>query len=218
VSIQYSYVPCNAAGCGGRSSPGQDIPLAAGETKAWDDFPAAWITGPGSTVSDDVTYGDSFIDVGPATGDTNVDPLLVLGETLNLQPTGTVGLQLPGFTDLDAGSKTSAGKRLVLAGLASNDAFRTNVAFFLTSGSSGSFKAHVISDTGVELKSFGWTLGSSGPFKQFSDASLFGDLANKPDRITIIVDSLDGAPVAAYATIIDNTSGDATFVKAQTAP
>jgi PKD repeat protein len=218
VNLLYSYVPCVAAVCGGRSSTGQDVSLAPGETKSWDDFPAAWLTGPGSTVSDSVTYGDSFIDVSPSTGDSNVDPLLVLGETFNLQPTGPVGLELPGFTDLDAGSKTSAGKRLVLAGLESDNAFRTNVAFFLTSGASGYFKVHVISDTGVELKSFGWNLAASSPFKQFSDTDLFGDLANKPARITIIVDSLDGSPVAAYATIIDNTSGAATFVKAQTGP
>jgi PKD repeat protein len=216
VNVQYSYVAC-AATCGGRSSIGQDIPLAAGETKSWDDFPSAWITGPGSTVSDDVTYGDSFIDVSPATGDTNVDPLLVLGETFNVQPTGPVGLELPGFTDLDAGSKTSAGKRLVLAGLESDNAFRTNVAFFLTSGAAGIFQVHVISDTGAELKSFGWNLTGSSPFKQFSDSDLFGGV-NKSDRMSIIVDSLDGSPVAAYATIIDNTSGAATFVKAQTGP
>jgi hypothetical protein len=76
---------------------------------------------------------------------------------------------------------------------------------------------HVISDTGAELKSFGWNLTGSSPFKQFSDSDLFGGV-NKSDRMSIIVDSLDGSPVAAYATIIDNTSGAATFVKAQTGP
>ena len=50
-----------------------------------------------------------------------------------------------------------------------------------------------------------------------SDADLFGGV-NKSNRMSIIVDSFDGSPVAAYATIIDNTSGDATFVKAQPAP
>ncbi|MCM3877230.1 MAG: PKD domain-containing protein [Thermoanaerobaculia bacterium] len=220
VSVLYSYVPCDATGCGGRqlsSGPG-DISMAPGETKTWDDFPAAWLTAvPGGSVSDNVSYGSSYIDVAPASGDTNQDPLLVLGETFNSQPAGPVGLQLSGFTDLDGGSKTGAGKRLLLTGLASNDDFRTNVAFFLTSGTRGSFNLRVLSDTGVTLKSFGWDLTGSSPFKQFSDTDLFGGV-NKSDRMSIIVDSFDGSPVAAYATIIDNRSGDATFVKAQPAP
>jgi hypothetical protein len=70
----------------------------------------------------------------------------------------------------------------------------------------------------VTLKTFGWNLTDSSPFKQFGDSELFGGV-NKSDRMSIVVDSFDGSsPVAAYATIIDNTSGDATFVKAQPAP
>ena len=192
--------------------------MAPGETKTWDDFPGAWLTAiPGGSVSDGVSYGSSYIDVAPASGDLNQDPLLVLGETYNSQPTGPVGLQLSGFTDLDGGSKTGAGRRLILTGLASSDDFRTNVAFFLTSGTSGYFNVRVLSDTGVTLKAFGWNLSDSSPFKQFSDSDLFGGV-NKSDRMSIIVDSFDGSPVAGYATIIDNTSGDATFVKAQPAP
>jgi len=221
VSVLYSYVPCDATGCGGRqlsSGPG-DLSMAAGETKTWDDFPAAWLSAAGGeSVSDSVSYGNSYIDVAPASGDPNQDPLLVLGETYNSQPTGPVGLQLSGFTDLDGGSKTSANKRLLLAGLASSDDFRTNVAFFLTSGKGGSFNFRVLSDTGVTLKTFGGNLTDSSPFIQFSDSDLFGGV-NKTEGMSIIVDSFDGSsPVAAYATIIDNTSGDATFVKAQPAP
>ena len=220
VSILYSYVPCGATGCAGRqisSGPG-DVDMAPGETKTWDDFPAAWLTAvPGGTVSDNVSYGSSYIDVAPASGDPNQDPLLVLGETFNSQPTGPVGLQISGFTDLDAGSKTGAGKRLLLTGLASNSDFRTNAAFFLTSGTSGRFNLRVLSDTGVTLKTIGGSLTGSTPFVQFSDSDLFGGV-NKSNRMSIIVDSFDGSPVAGYATIIDNTSGDATFVKAQPAP
>ena len=188
--------------------------MAPGETKTWDDFPAAWLVG---NVSDSVSYGSSYIDVAPASDDANQDPLLVLGVTFNSQPTGPVGLQLSGFTDLDGGSKTGAGKRLLLTGLASNNDFRTNVAFFLTSGTLGFFNVRVLSETGVTLKTFGWNLTGSSPFKQFSDSDLFGGV-DKSSRMSIIVDSFDGSPVAVYATIIDNTSGAPTFVKAQPAP
>ena len=33
-----------------------------------------------------------------------------------------------------------------------------------------------------------------------------------------MIDSFSGSPISAYATIVDNISGDATFLKAQPAP
>jgi hypothetical protein len=218
VSVVYSYVPCDASGCKSRVSIQGDVSMGAGQTLSADDFVAVWLmNNAGIAVSDTTAYQSSFVDVYPAAGDPNLDPLLVLGETYNSQPTGPVGLQISGFTDLDGGSKAGAGKRLLLTGLASSNDYRTNVAFFLTSGTSGYFSLRVLSDTGVTLKTLGWNLTGSSPFKQFSDSDLFGGV-NKSDRMSIIVDSFDGSPVAAYATIIDNTSGDATFVKAQPAP
>ena len=217
VHMVFSYASCGANGCGNRVSITGDVTMNPGQTQSWDDFVKVWLTAKGDiTVDDAKSYQDSFLDVSP--GDANGDPLLVLGETYNSQPTGPVGLQLSGFTDLDGSSKTGAGKRLLLTGLASNAGFRTNVAFFLTSGTSGYFNVRVLSDTGVTLKTFGWNLTDSSPFKQFSDSDLFGGV-NKSDRMSIVVDSFDGSsPVAAYATIIDNTSGAPTFVKAQPAP
>jgi len=216
VHVVFSYVSCGANGCGNRVSIAGDVTMNPGQTQSWDDFVKLWLTVKGDIPVDDAkSYQDSFLDVSP--GDSNLDPLLVLGETYNAQPTGPVGLQLSGFTDLDAGSKTGAGKRLLLTGLASNADLRTNVAFFLTSGTRGSLNLRVLSDTGVTLKTIGWDLTDLSPFKQFSDSELFGGV-NKSDRMSIIADSFDGSPVAAYATIIDNTSGDATFVKALPAP
>ncbi len=217
VHMVFSYVPCDASGCASRVPITGDITMNPGQTQSWDDFVNVWLTAKGHISVDDAkSYQDSFLDVSP--GDANSDPLLVLGETYNSQPTGPVGLQLSGFTDLDGGSKTGSSKRLLLTGLASNAGFRTNVAFFLTSGTSGYFNVRVLSDTGVTLKTFGWNLTDSSPFKQFSDSDLFGGV-NKSDRMSIVVDSFDGSsPVAAYATIIDNTSGAPTFVKAQPAP
>jgi hypothetical protein len=47
------------------------------------------------------------------------------------------------------------------------------------------------------------------------DDGLPGDLS----RLSIVVDNIDdGVTIAGYATIIDNKSGDATFVKAQPVP
>ena len=216
VHMVFSYASCGANGCGSRVSITGDVAMNPGQTQSWDDFVKIWLTVKGDiTVDDAKSYQDSLLDISP--GDANGDPLLVLGETYNSQPTGPVGLQLSGFTDLDAGSKAGAGKRLLLTGLASNADFRTNAAFFLTSGTKGSFNLRVLSDTGVTVRTLGWDLTDSNPFKQFNDSELFGGV-NKSNGMSIIVDSFDGSPVAGYATIIDNASGDATFVKAQPAP
>ncbi len=54
---------------------------------------------------------------------------------------------------------------------------------------------------------------------QVGNAALFGALPGDLSRLSVVVDNIDdGVTVAGYATIIDNTSGDATFVKATPVP
>jgi hypothetical protein len=54
---------------------------------------------------------------------------------------------------------------------------------------------------------------------QVSAGTLFNGVPGDLSRVSIVVDNLDdGATIGAYATIIDNTSGDATFVKATPVP
>ena len=56
-------------------------------------------------------------------------------------------------------------------------------------------------------------------FSPVNNETLFGGLPGDLSRLSIIVDNIDdGVTVGGYATIIDNLSGDATFVKAQPAP
>jgi hypothetical protein len=55
-----------------------------------------------------------------------------------------------------------------------------------------------------------------GDFTSVDNATLFGDLPG--ERFSIVIDNIDGGiTLGGYATVIDNTSGDATFVKAQPA-
>jgi hypothetical protein len=219
ASISYSFVPCDAAGCKSRVTGLQsDVTLLPGETLWADDFPKVWLSFFGFDASDTTSYSSSYVDVSPAAGDPNQEPLLVLGETYNDQPTGPVGLQVPGFTDADAASKTGANKRLLLSGLVSNASYRTNVALFLQSGASGSCTVRVLSDTGVELAHQDVGLGGGNTFVQLNDAGLFGSVPGNKDRLAVVIDSFDGSPISAYATIVDNTSGDATFLKAQPTP
>ncbi len=219
VTISYSFVPCDATGCQGRVTDAQsDVTLLPGETLWADDFPKVWLAAFGYDVSDTTAYQASYVDVFPAAGDANQEPLLVLGETYNDQPTGPVGLQVPGFTDADAVSRTGANKRLLLAGLVSNASYRSNVALFLQSGASGRCTVRVLSEVGVEVAHQDIGFSGATTFVQLNDAGLFGSLPGERNRLAVVIDSFDGDPVSAYGTIVDNISGDATFVKAQPAP
>ncbi len=220
ASISYSFIPCDATGfCRGRVTGLQaDVTMLPGETLWADDFPKVWLAGFGFDVSDTTSYASSYVDVSPSPDDPNQDPLLVLGQTYNDQPNGPVGLQVPGFTDADTASKNGAYKRLLLAGLISNASYRTNVAVFLQRGTSGKCTLHVLSDTGVELGHQDIGFGGTNTFVQINDSALFGSISGNKDRLTIVIDSFDGSPISAYATVVDNTSGDATFLKAQPAP
>ena len=92
-------------------------------------------------------YQSSFLDVAPAAGDPNQEPLVVLGETYNDQPTGHVGLQIPGYTAWTA-PETGANKRLVLTGLASNDVVPHEPrALPPRAARRGGARVHVLSDT-----------------------------------------------------------------------
>ena len=221
ASLSYSFVPCDATGCKNRVTGLQgEVTLLPGETLWTDDFPKVWLSYFGFNVSDTTAYQASYIDVAPAAGDPIQEPLLVLGETYNDQPSGPVGLQVPGFTDLDAASKTGANKRLLLAGLVSNASYRTNISVFLQSGTSGRCTVRVLSELGVELARQDVGFGGSTTFVQLNDnnTGIFSSLSGTRERLDVVIDSFDGAPISAYATIIDNTSGDATFLKAQPAP
>ena len=219
ATISYSFIPCDATGCKGRVTGLQsDVTMLPGETLWADDFPKVWLSGFGFDTSDSTAYQSSYVDVFPAAGDPNQEPLLVLGQTYNAQPTGPVGLQVPGFTEADAASKTGANRRLLLGGLVSNASYRTNVALFLQSGTSGRCTVRVLSASGVELGHQDIAFGGTTTFVQLDDSALFGSITGNKDRLAVVIDSFDGSPISAYATIVDNTSGDATFLKAQTAP
>jgi pimeloyl-ACP methyl ester carboxylesterase len=218
VHMVFSYVLCDTSGCAGSASLSGDLVMSPGQTQSWDDFVKVWLSAKGGVTVDDATsYQNSFLDVSPAAGDSNSDPLVVLGETYNDTPNGHVGLQVPGYTPLDGASRTGAYKRLALTGLASTTAYRTNLALFVIAGSTGKWcNVHVYSAYGTELKEIPVFVDG---ISQLSSTTLFGDLPGDLSRLSVVIDNIDdGVTVGGYATIIDNTSGDATFVKATPAP
>ncbi|HVO52564.1 MAG TPA: PKD domain-containing protein, partial [Thermoanaerobaculia bacterium] len=218
VHLVFSYQACDASGCSSLNSTTGDVNFAPGQTQSWDDFVSVWLTYFGKIpVSDATSYQNTFLDVSP--GDANSDPLVVLGETYNATPAGHVGLQIPGYTPVDGASSTGAYKRLALTGLASTAAYRTNVSLFSLAGATGKWASiHVLSAQGTDLRDIPVLVDTNG-FTQLSAGTLFGGLPGDLSRLSIVIDNVDaGATFGAYATIIDNTSGDATFVKATPVP
>jgi hypothetical protein len=196
--------------------------MLPGQSQSWDDFVKVWINfvNP-SDFSDAKDYKLSYLNVEPAPGDPVTDPLLVLGETYNETPNGNasngrVGFQIPGYTPADGAGTSGAGKRLILTGLSSTTGFRTNIALFAVAGATTKWcTVHVYSPDGTQLADA--IPVQVGAFTSLDDNTLFGGVSGI--GFSIVVDNIDdGVTVGGYATIIDKTSGDATFVKAQPAP
>jgi photosystem II stability/assembly factor-like uncharacterized protein len=205
LTLSYSYQSSDAAG---RRTAAKSVTLGPRETLEIDDFVARWlgVNDPAASVA----YASSYLDVSASDG----QPVLALGLTYDAPATGgRVGFQVPAYTPLDAAGASGAGHRLVMAGLASGSATRTNVALFLAGPGAASGTLTVVDASGHLVSSRAVSLSSDAPFLQVNDADLFGGRALP--GLSIVVDGLSGtAPVAGYATLIDNLSGDAILVQA----
>jgi len=197
------------------------VTLQAQQSVDFEDFVKSWL--PQGTDLDTTDYANSYVDVSPADG--NTEPLLVMGQTYNDQPGGSVGFQVPGYTVEDGVTGNGANRRLTMTGLASGTSYRTNVAVFLdkidTINVSAGATIRVVDGVSGEVKR-SIPLGlsdSSGSFTQVNDDALFGGLTGDLTNMTLVIDSVSGtAPIGAYATVIDNKSGDAILVPGQPTP
>ena len=228
VRMTYSFVSCDASGaCSERKTYSSTIGMTPGQTQAWDDWVKVWFQAKYEAILDEAkNYKDSLLDV--TADDANTDPLVVLGETYSDLGTaadgtsrGHVGLQVPGYPAADGASRTGAGAsgntRLVLTGLRSDAAYRTNLALFVTGGTAGGWcRVRVYAPEGTLLKDVPVEVR---PVMQISGSSLLAGIPGTLARYSLVIDNFDdGITVGGYATIIDNASADSTFVKAQPVP
>ena len=218
IRVTYSYVK---TGTTLRIDAAQTISLAPYQLAVGIDFVRLWL---GLEEDDPAGYASSYVDVAPAPDDpAPTEPLVVAGKTYTPSGRGSVGLQVDPFVLEDGIGEQSSRRRIVLSGLESNSRYRTNVALFLTPGSTGSAQVdvRVLDSFGRESKVITHVgLDASNPFVQFNSADLFGGFnTDDTSRATVVIDSPHGTSyVGAYATVIDNTSEDATFVAGQPAP
>jgi len=218
IRVTYSYVKL---GTTRRIEVSDVFPLAPYQLAVAVDFVRYWL---GLAEGDQDGYASSYLDFAPASDDpAPTSPIVVTGKTYTPSGTGSVGLQVDAFVFEDGMSEQASRRKLVLSGLEANTRYRTNVALFLTPGSTGSAQVdvRVLDSFGRESKKFAFVgLDPTNPFVQLSSADLFSGLStDESSRATVVIDSPRGTGyVGAYATVIDNKSEDATFVAGQPAP
>jgi PKD repeat protein len=219
VRLRFWYQSVHAGVQSGVQSYAGLVTLKGQESMDFKDFVKSWLP---SNDFDTTEYANSYVDVSPADG--NNEPLLVLGQTYNDQPGGSVGFQVPGYTAEDGVSGTGTNRRLTMTGLASGASYRTNVAVFLDKldaiNVSAGATVRVIDGNGQVVRSVPIGLSDDhSSFTQVNDDALFGGLSGDLTNMTLLIDSVSGsAPIAAYATVIDNISGDAVLVPGQPTP
>ncbi len=119
-------------------------------------------------------------------------------------PSGSLGLALPTLAD---GEGLLAGSPGLLPQLREDAAFRTNVTFVCTGAFPALARLRLYDDSGAELAAADVSVPASGflqldrPFASLASRS---DLANAWGRVEV----LEGGPLLAFATVIDNATND----------
>ncbi|PWB73876.1 MAG: hypothetical protein C3F15_08750 [Holophagae bacterium] len=137
-------------------------------------------------------------------------PLLVTARTFNDGSAGTYGQYLPAVQSADG---IGAGGEGVLSQIASDDAFRTNIGFVNLGATAASVRIRLFDGGGsargselVEVVPAGRWLQVNRVFQEAAAGSCRGCYA-----LVNIIGGLDG-PVWAYASVVDNGSGDPTTI------
>ena len=147
-----------------------------------------------------------------ATGSLEISPsgpVLVASRTYNAASTGTFGQGLDGIA---ASAGLSAGGSAFLLGLAENGSFRTNVGLLNMGTTTAAVDVHLMTTTGAEVGTFhldvpaGLLVQDPRPYLQrFGRSDIAAGFAR--------VDVASGSGVWAYASVVDNATGDPTTVE-----
>jgi hypothetical protein len=137
--------------------------------------------------------------------------ILATSRTYNTNPNGTFGQYIPG---LDAEGAAEHGHDYVLMQLASSASFRTNVGFVNTTGESVALEVDLYTAAASLLGSVPVALR---PFEMRQVPAVFTLVTSDAidDGYAMVRTSTEGGRFFAYASVVDNLSGDAIFIPAQ---
>lgn len=135
--------------------------------------------------------------------------LRVMSRTFNDAAAGTFGQGIPA---LPIGSAIRPGSPGHLIMLTENDAFRTNVGFVNTGPEPVTVSAEMLAADGTSL---GVRTYQLSPFGSMQRSRIFTEVGGGPITNAQVLISTDRGEVVAYASVVDNRSGDPTFVLSQ---
>lgn len=138
--------------------------------------------------------------------------LMVVSRTYNDQGSkGTYGQFIPCWGEASVLKSNEIG---FISQILSNSSFRTNMGFTEFEGKSTNIKVEIYSSDGSKIKEKNYTVD---PFENlqingiFSDMGISGDVSYSYAKITV----LSGGSIFAYASVVDNKTGDAIFIPAK---
>jgi len=175
--------------------------LAAGATVEWKDVLVSLFQQTSTSVK-----GSVQIDAGA--------PVLISSRTYNQAATGTYGQEYPAIT---AGAALTAGHRAYLPQLAKSATFRTNVGVLNVGTADVTVAIKLFTAAGTQTG--GTRTATVAPARYWQQDDIFtstGAGAQNDAYATVEVQTAGGA-VWAYASVIDNATGDPTTVPVQLA-
>lgn len=137
--------------------------------------------------------------------------ILATSRTFNTNPDGTYGQYIPAY---EAEKAAEHGNDYVLMQLSSSESYRTNVGFVNTTDASLALEVDLYTASAVLLGSLPLTLR---PCEMRQVPAVFTQVTNEAveDGYALVRTSTDGGRFFAYASVVDNLSGDAIFIPAQ---
>jgi len=136
-------------------------------------------------------------------------PVIVTARTYNEGAAGTFGQFLPGVDD---NSVISYGRMGILPQIKKTWAFRTNIGFVNPGGSSATVRTKLYSSSGSQLGNTVTTTIPAGQWKQENDVFQRAGVSSCNLGYASVEVTTNGATVWAYASVVDNGTGDPTTI------
>ena len=141
----------------------------------------------------------------------NEGGILATSRTYNTNPNGTFGQYIPAF---EAETAAEHSRDYVLLQLSSSESYRTNVGFVNTTGESLALEVDLFTSSAVLLGSVPATLR---PYEMRQIPAVFTLVTGEEvgDGYAVVRTTTEAGRFFAYASVVDNLSGDAIFIPAQ---
>jgi len=142
---------------------------------------------------------------------TNSDSLIVSSRTYNYTSNGTYGQYIFGYKGINS---LGYGSKAYLPQLAKNTDFRTNIGFTNACGKTINVIVKIYEGNGQLIGNKSYSIL---PYSNFQENDIIGKISNKDidNAYAIIECNTEDAKFFAYASVVDNRTGDPIFIPAK---